>query len=151
MFSTKPSLTPEQFRWLKELRSYALMVGFDIPELVRGQLEALNYIQGGGGKSTMTPPVAAAVGSIAGRWRHAERTRKARRFPLSGLRTRAWAAGEQLCPGVVLYVQIRMPCSAFVALMHNSVVELKTWSAYARISFVDACRAVDPGWVRLGY
>jgi hypothetical protein len=66
MFSTRPSLTPEQFRWLKELRSRASLVGFDIPQPVRGQLEALNYIEDRGGHSAMTPPGAAALGSYRG-------------------------------------------------------------------------------------
>jgi hypothetical protein len=66
MFGTKPSLTPDQFRWLKELRSRSSLVGFQIPEPVRGQLEALNYIEDRGGKSTMTPPGVAALGQYRG-------------------------------------------------------------------------------------
>ncbi|ANN78600.1 hypothetical protein [Bordetella flabilis] len=66
MFGTKPTLTPEQFRWLKELRSRASLVGFDIPQPVRGQLEALNYIEDRHGKSAMTRPGAMALGSYRG-------------------------------------------------------------------------------------
>ncbi|ANN66406.1 hypothetical protein [Bordetella bronchialis] len=63
MFRTTPSLTPDQFRWLKELRSRASLVGFDIPQPVRGQLEAMNYIEDRDGKATVTRPGAAALGS----------------------------------------------------------------------------------------
>ncbi|OZI59872.1 hypothetical protein [Bordetella genomosp. 11] len=63
MFKTMPSLTPDQFRWLKELRSRASLVGFEVPEPVRGQLEALNYIEERDGKSTVTRPGAAALGA----------------------------------------------------------------------------------------
>jgi hypothetical protein len=66
MFRTTPSLTPDQFRWLKELRSSRSLVGFNIPEPVRGQLEALNYIERRGDKSAMTRPGAQALGAYTG-------------------------------------------------------------------------------------
>lgn len=66
MFRAMPTLTPEQFRWLKELRSRASLVGFDIPQPVRGQLEALNYIEQRAGKSAMTRPGAKALCSYTG-------------------------------------------------------------------------------------
>jgi len=66
MFRTVPSLTPDQFRWLKELRSGASLVAFDIPEPVRGQLRALNYIEDRDGKSAVTPPGARALTRYTG-------------------------------------------------------------------------------------
>jgi hypothetical protein len=66
MFRTMPSLTPDQFRWLKELRSRASLVGFAIPQPVRGQLEAMNYIEERDGKSAVTRPGAVALTAYTG-------------------------------------------------------------------------------------
>lgn len=66
MFKTLPSLTPDQFRWLKELRSRASLVGFAVPEPIRGQLVAMNYIEDRNGKSAVTRPGAAALTSYTG-------------------------------------------------------------------------------------
>lgn len=43
MFRTTPKLTPDQFRWLKELRTQRVAARC-LPETVRQQLVALNYI-----------------------------------------------------------------------------------------------------------
>ncbi|OZI30162.1 hypothetical protein CAL29_19065 [Bordetella genomosp. 10] len=60
-------MTPEQFRWLKELRTQASsLVGFDIPQPVRGQLEALNYIEQRAGKTAVTRPGVNALGAYVG-------------------------------------------------------------------------------------
>ncbi len=71
MFKTTPTLTPDQFRWLKELRTRASLVGmgiegFDIPQPVRRQLEALNYIEHRAGKTAVTRPGVTALGAYVG-------------------------------------------------------------------------------------
>lgn len=44
MFHTTPKLTPEQFRWLKELRTQRIAARC-VPGSIRSQLLALNYIE----------------------------------------------------------------------------------------------------------
>ncbi|WP_143220337.1 MULTISPECIES: hypothetical protein [unclassified Achromobacter] len=66
MFRTTPTLTPEQFRWLKELRTQASLIGFNIPQPVRGQLEAMNYIEQRAGKTAVTRPGVSALGAYVG-------------------------------------------------------------------------------------
>ncbi|MBJ7262598.1 MAG: hypothetical protein JHC61_02155 [Burkholderiaceae bacterium] len=44
MFHTTPRLTPEQFRWLKELRTQRVPARC-VPDAVRDRLLALNYIE----------------------------------------------------------------------------------------------------------
>jgi hypothetical protein len=64
MFKTTPSLTPDQFRWLKELRSCSVDV--EVPEPVHGQLLALNYIQSLDGRVVVTSPGRHAVQTYRG-------------------------------------------------------------------------------------
>jgi hypothetical protein len=65
MFRTTPSLTPDQFRWLKEICSGA-QAAAAVPEPVRAQLMALNYIQHTQGRSVLTPPGHIAFRSYTG-------------------------------------------------------------------------------------
>ena len=44
MFHTTPRLTPEQFRWLKELLTQRVAARC-VPDAVRDRLLALNYIE----------------------------------------------------------------------------------------------------------
>ena len=44
MFHSTPRLTPEQFRWLRELRDQRVAARC-VPDAVRGQLLAMNYIE----------------------------------------------------------------------------------------------------------
>ncbi|MFC4274698.1 hypothetical protein [Achromobacter aloeverae] len=44
----------------------ASLVGFEIPQPVRGQLEALNYIERRAGKIAVTRPGASALGAYVG-------------------------------------------------------------------------------------
>jgi hypothetical protein len=64
MFKTTPSLTPDQFRWLKELRSRS--ADMEVPEPVQGQLLTLNYIQWLDGRLVVTSPGRRAVETYRG-------------------------------------------------------------------------------------
>jgi len=66
MFRTTPRLTPDQFRWLKELRTQRVHTRC-LPESVRDQLIALNYIEPNmDGPARVTGQGQAAVGMHVG-------------------------------------------------------------------------------------
>lgn len=65
MFKGKPQLTPDQFRWLRELRR-STRGALAVPQPVCGQLEALNYIQHRQGRAVMTSPGEHALRSYTG-------------------------------------------------------------------------------------
>lgn len=63
MFRTLPRLTPDQFRWLKELRTQRVAARC-LPDTVRSQLVALNYIiASDDGLARMTGQGHEAIGS----------------------------------------------------------------------------------------
>jgi len=64
MFSTKPVLTPDQFRWIRELRRHADEV--QLPAVMRNELMTLNYIEERGGRARLTSPGQAAFRAYAG-------------------------------------------------------------------------------------
>jgi len=64
MFSTKPGLTPDQFRWMRELRRHADDVR--LPATMLSQLMSLNYVEERGGRAHLTSPGQAAFRAYSG-------------------------------------------------------------------------------------
>ena len=62
MFRTTPSLTPEQFRWLRELRTQRIAERH-VPAHIRSQLLALDYIEAQGGIARPTHLGQQAIGT----------------------------------------------------------------------------------------
>ena len=66
MFRTTPRLTPDQFRWLKELHTQRVAAR-SLPAAVRNQLVALNYITApDDGVARMTGHGQRAIGTHVG-------------------------------------------------------------------------------------
>jgi len=66
MFTTTPSLTVEQFRWMKELSLHGGLSRKQIPEPVLGQLLASHYIEDRAGRPTVTRAGRAALVTYRG-------------------------------------------------------------------------------------
>jgi|GEM_PF-880000 hypothetical protein len=66
MFTTKPSLTVEQFRWMKELSLHAGLSRRQIPQAVLMQLMASRYVEDRAGRPIVTPAGKAALVTYRG-------------------------------------------------------------------------------------
>lgn len=66
MFTTTPSLTVEQFRWMKELSLHGGLSRRQIPETVLGQLLASRYVEDRAGRPTVTRAGRAALVTYRG-------------------------------------------------------------------------------------
>jgi len=66
MFTTAPSLTVEQFRWMKLLSVQRTLRSEELPESVARSLLASDWVQQQEGVATITPAGRAALSSYTG-------------------------------------------------------------------------------------